>query len=182
MAQVDASRFLANLQTLFAPTIADGQEFIAYIDGESNSLVIQGENILYPSSGNAHFSDLTSQIQNLRNKADYVENLCNAIPGFITNIETISGEFDEASVFAFDILYFDFLYLREKLAALEQKINSIENIFYSKNNSEFQNSYELSATVASIERKIEALQFTVDDLVSEAHYKVVSENNFNISD
>ena len=189
MAQVDAPRFLTNLPTLFAPNIYDGQEFFAYIDGEPNSLVIQGENILYPSSANAHFGELSCDLKNtskivkdLQNKADYVENLCKAIPGFVSNIENISGEFEGTPEFAFDMLYFDILNLREKLAALEEKINSLETMFLSINNSNLPNNDNLSVTDFTLERKFEALQFSVEALTSELHSKVVSENNFNVSD
>ena len=53
MAQVDAIRFLAKLSDLFAPNIQDNQEFIAYIDGDSNSLVIQADNIIHASGGSS---------------------------------------------------------------------------------------------------------------------------------
>ena len=134
MSQLDASRFLVNLHSLFAPHIDDGQEFTAYIDGESNSLVIQGENILYPSSGNANIGELSYQLKNIsdqiegvQNQIDHIDNFCrNTIPVLITNIENINGEFEGTPEFAFDALYFDIINLREKLSILEERINTSE--------------------------------------------------------
>ena len=189
MSKLDASRFLANLHSLFAPNIADGQEFIAYIDGESNSLVIQGDNILYPSAGNANIGELSYQLKNtsnqikgLQNKADDVENLCKAIPGFVTNIESISGQFEGTSEFAFDLLYFDIITLKEELADLNDKIISLQTLFLSLNSSETSNTNDVSVTVSSLERKFEALQSSVDALASELHSQVVEEKRFNLDD
>ena len=190
MAQVDASRFLNNLHSLFAPTINDGQEFTAYIDGEANSLVIQGENILYPSSGKLQFGDLAANLDNssklilaLQNKADALEDLCRAIPSFISKIDTINGEFDGIPDFQFDILYFNFIELRDKLTALEEKINSLEALFYSNNqNGADITSLNLGEKVSLIEYKIEVLQEHIDNLSAEFHSRVISENEFNLSE
>ena len=187
MSLLDASRFLANFHTLFAPNLYDEQEFTAYIDGESNSLVILGENILYPSSGNFHIGELSYELKNtstkikeLQDKADYVENLCTSIPGFVTKIENISGSSEGLPVFAFDTLYFGIADLRNNLYALEDKINSIETLVYSKNNDATASTKD--ETIASLQYKLEQLQFTVDELAAELHSKVVSENHFNLSD
>ena len=190
MAQVDASRFLSHLHSLFAPSIYDAQEFIAYIDGDSNSLVIQGENILYPSSGNLHFgilaaelADTSKQITALQNKADSVEDLCRNIPSFISKIDTISGEFQGIPDFQFDILHFSFIELRDKLNTLEEKIHSFEAIFYSN----YQNgldpaSLTLGEKIPLIEHKIDLLQEHINNLSAEFHSRVVSENEFNLSE
>ena len=190
MAQVDASRFLNNLHALFAPTIYDGQEFTAYIDGDENSLVIQGENILYPSSGNLHFGvlaaeldDTSKQIRALQNKADSIEDLCRAIPSFISKIDTISGEFEGIPDFQFDIFHFNFFELRDKLISLEEKINSFEAIFYSN----YQNrtdsaSLTLGEEIPLIQHKIDLLQEQIDNLSTEFHSRVISENEFNLSE
>lgn len=190
MAQVDASRFLANLQTLFAPTLADGQEFVAYIDGDPNSLVIQGENILYPSSGNAHFGDLSQllnntskQIKGLQNKADAVENLCKAVPSFISNIENISGTSEGVPELEFDLLYFGIDDLRNEFATMQEKINTLENILNSSNHNADDSLFRtLNENVSTLENKFETLLLAVNDLTSSINDNVVSENKIYVSD
>lgn len=190
MAQVDASRFLSNFLSLFAPSIYDGQEFFAYIDGDENSLVIQGENILYPSSGNFHFGELATdfddtskKIKALQDKADSIEDLCRDIPSFISKIDSISGAFEGIPDFQFDILFFDFFELRDKLNVLEEKINSLEAIFHSNyQNGTDSASLTLGEKIPLIEHKIELLQQHIDNLSAKLHSRVISENVFNVSE
>ena len=190
MSTLDASRFISNLHALFAPHIDDDQDFIAYIDGEPNSLVIQGENILYPHSADALYAQLSASlkyssehISTLMDKADYVENLCNSIPGFITKIDSISGQFEGIPEFLFDIIHFDIADLKANFAALDDRIKKLEALFYSdKNNSDNSNNADFLEAISSMETKLEALQFTVDTLASEIHSSIVSEAKFNVSD
>ena len=197
MSQLDASRFLANLQSLFAPNIFDGQEFFAYIDGEPNSLVIQGENILYPNSADSIYAQLSAALKNtsehistLQDKADEVENLCKSIPGFVTNIENLSGEFEGTPDFLFDILYFDLAELKDNIYALQGRLEKMEALFDSvDNNSDDSNNAKIIEAISSLEAKfealqhnIEALQYNVNELSSEIHSTVVSESQFNVSD
>ena len=190
MAQVDASRFLANLHTLFAPNIADGQVFTAYIDGDENSLVIQGENILYPSSGNSHFGILAAQLSNtskliqaLQNKADSVEDLCRDIPFFVSNIENISGQFEGNTDFEYDILHSDLVNVNENLAAIEEKNSSLEALFLSENNNGADAAIlsNLDERVSIMEYILETLQQKLDDLASAFHSRVISENEISVS-
>ena len=190
MAKVDASRFLSHLPTLFAPTIADGQEFLAYIDGDPNSLVIQGENILYPPASSIQISDLSyelkntsNQINELQDKAEAVENLCRNIPTFISNIENISGSSEGLPDFEFDLLYFGIDELRNEFAALQEKINTLEAVLNSSNNNADDSRFAtLTEAVSLLENKSEALQLSVDNLTSEMHANVVSEAQVDVSD
>ena len=45
MAQLDASRFLNNLSSLFAPSILEGQVIEAYVDEPITPYIIQGDNL-----------------------------------------------------------------------------------------------------------------------------------------
>ncbi len=96
MAQVDAFRFLARLSDLFAPNIQDNQEFIAYIDGDSNSLVIQADNIIHASGGSSldtsQINEISNTLSALKDQADTLESTCRDIPALATQIQTLSGD------------------------------------------------------------------------------------------
>lgn len=195
MSKIDASRFLAHLQKVFAPKIIDGQEFIAYIDGDSNSLIIQAENVINASTGNSSFDseaveNLAIQLSALQSQADSLENFCRSIPALQTQISTLSGDTEEG------LLDFEWAFIQEaisdmkanisefsgRLEPLEEKISSIENQFYGlSNDNDTITSSDLNEAIAGLELKIYEMQETIDTLSLELHGQVTSETEYDIS-
>lgn len=199
MSKIDASRFLAHLQKVFAPKIIDGQEFIAYIDGDSNSLIIQAENVINASTSNSSFDseaveNLAIQLTALQSQADSLENLCRSIPALQTQISTLSGDTEEG------LLDFEWAFIQEaisdmkanisefsgRLEPLEEKISSIENQFYGlsvddDNDNDTITSSDLNEAIAGLELKIDEMQETIDTLSLELHGQVTSETEYDIS-
>lgn len=195
MSKIDASRFLAHLQKVFAPKIIDGQEFIAYIDGDSNSLIIQAENVINASTSNSSFDseaveNLAIQLSALQSQADSLENFCRSIPALQTQISTLSGDTEEG------LLDFEWAFIQEaisdmkanisefsgRLEPLEEKISSIENQFYGlSNDNDTITSSDLNEAIAGLELKIDEMQETIDTLSLELHGQVTSETEYDIS-
>jgi len=199
MSKIDASRFLAHLQKVFAPKIIDGQEFIAYIDGDSNSLIIQAENVINASTSNSSFDseaveNLAIQLSALQSQADSLENFCRSIPALQTQISTLSGDTEEG------LLDFEWAFIQEaisdmkanisefsgRLEPLEEKISSIENQFYGlsvddDNDNDTITSSDLNEAIAGLELKIDEMQETIDTLSLELHGQVTSETEYDIS-
>lgn len=200
MSKIDASRFLAHLQKVFAPKIIDGQEFIAYIDGDSNSLIIQAENVINASTSNSSFDseaveNLAIQLTALQSQADSLENLCRSIPTLQTQISTLSGDTEEG------LLDFEWAFIQEaisdmkanisefsgRLEPLEKKISSIENQFYglsvddNDDDNDTITSSDLNKAIAGLELKIDGMQETIDTLSLELHGQVTSETEYDIS-
>ena len=199
MSKIDASRFLAHLQKVFAPKIIDGQEFIAYIDGDSNSFIIQAENVINASTSNSSFDseaveNLAIQLSALQSQADSLENFCRSIPALQTQISTLSGDTEEG------LLDFEWAFIQEaisdmkanisefsgRLEPLEEKISSIENQFYGlsvddDNDNDTITSSDLNEAIAGLELKIDEMQETIDTLTLELHGQVTSETEYDIS-
>lgn len=206
MAQVDATRFIKNLQELFAPSISDNQEFTAYIDGQINEFVIQGDNIINASSGGnnidsgdiqqllAEITTASRQLTALQSQADSLENFCRSIPALQTQISTLSGDTEEG------LLDFEWAFIQEaisdmkanisefsgRLEPLEEKISSIENQFYGlsvddDNDNDTITSSDLNEAIAGLELKIDEMQETIDTLSLELHGQVTSETEYDIS-
>lgn len=199
MSKIDASRFLAHLQKVFAPKIIDGQEFIAYIDGDSNSLIIQAENVINASTSNSSFDseaveNLAIQLSALQSQADSLENFCRSIPALQTQISTLSGDTEEG------LLDFEWAFIQEaisdmkanisefsgRLEPLEEKISSIENQFYGlsvddDNDNDTITSSDLNEAIAGLELKIDEMQEIIDTLSLELHGQVTSETEYDIS-
>lgn len=199
MSKIDASRFLAHLQKVFAPKIIDGQEFIAYIDGDSNSLIIQAENVINASTSNSSFDseaveNLAIQLSALQSQADSLENFCRSIPALQTQISTLSGDTEEG------LLDFEWAFIQEaisdmkanisefsgRLEPLEEKISNIENQFYGlsvddDNDNDTITSSDLNEAIAGLELKIDEMQETIDTLTLELHGQVTSETEYDIS-
>ena len=199
MSKIDASRFLAHLQKVFAPKIIDGQEFIVYIDGDSNSLIIQAENVINASTSNSSFDseaveNLAIQLSALQSQADSLENFCRSIPALQTQISTLSGDTEEG------LLDFEWAFIQEaisdmkanisefsgRLEPLEEKISSIENQFYGlsvddDNDNNTITSSDLNEAIAGLELKIDEMQETIDTLSLELHGQVTSETEYDIS-
>lgn len=200
MSKIDASRFLAHLQKVFAPKIIDGQEFIAYIDGDSNSLIIQAENVINASTSNSSFDseaveNLAIQLSALQSQADSLENFCRSIPALQTQISTLSGDTEEG------LLDFEWAFIQEaisdmkanisefsgRLEPLEEKISSIENQFYglsvddNDDDNDTITSSDLNEAIAGLELKIDEMQETIDTLSLELHGQVTSETEYDIS-
>ena len=195
MSKIDASRFLAHLQKVFAPKIIDGQEFIAYIDGDSNSLIIQAENVINASTSNSSFDseaveNLAIQLSALQSQADSLENFCRSIPALQTQISTLSGDTEEG------LLDFEWAFIQEaisdmkanisefsgRLEPLEEKISSIENQFYGlSNDNDTITSSDLNEAIVGLELKIYEMQETIDTLSLELHGQVTSETEYDIS-
>ena len=74
MSQVDILRFVANVQQLFAPSIHEGQTFIAYLDEEDNSYLVQGDNLSFEGSGT-----LGGSIDKLQQNLDALQSVVNAL-------------------------------------------------------------------------------------------------------
>ena len=140
MSKVDAVRFLANLQRLFAPKIVDGQVFTAYIDRNSNEFTIQADNVIY-SSPRGITSDSTSQlidevnsasrqISTLQNQADTLGNQLRNIAGIQTQISTLSGEIDDSLVdFAWASVQEDISTLRGYIGTLEEQFDALQESY-----------------------------------------------------
>ena len=155
MSKIDASRFLAHLQKVFAPKIIDGQEFIAYIDGDSNSFIIQAENVINASTSNSSFDseaveNLAIQLSALQSQADSLENFCRSIPALQTQISTLSGDTEEG------LLDFEWAFIQEAIS-------------------------DLNEAIARLELKIDEMQETIDTLSLELHGQVTSETEYDIS-
>ena len=195
MSKIDASRFLAHLQKVFAPKIIDGQEFIAYIDGDSNSFIIQAENVINASTSNSSFDseaveNLAIQLSALQSQADSLENFCRSIPALQTQISTLSGDTEEG------LLDFEWAFIQEaisdmkanisefsgRLEPLEEKISSIENQFYGLSvDNDTITSSDLNEAITGLELKIDEMQETIDTLSLELHGQVTSETEYDIS-
>ena len=195
MSKIDASRFLAHLQKVFAPKIIDGQEFIAYIDGDSNSFIIQAENVINASTSNSSFDseaveNLAIQLSALQSQADSLENFCRSIPALQTQISTLSGDTEEG------LLDFEWAFIQEaisdmkanisefsgRLEPLEEKISSIENQFYGLSvDNDTITSSDLNEAITGLELKIDEMQETIETLSLELHGQVTSETEYDIS-
>lgn len=132
MAQVDVLRFVGKIQELFAPSIIDGQVFVAYID-EDNSLTIQTENIIKASSdglNTAQLDDIAQRITAIKTQADELEELCSHIPvisAAVTTLADSSGNIDTVlfSEYAFSELYGDFHLLNSRVNTIEAQVAEI---------------------------------------------------------
>lgn len=129
MAQVDASRFIAHFQKIFAPHIHNGQVFIAYI-GEDNSLNIQADNVIHASSANSltseQIDDISSRISSIQSQADNLDDFCLTIPGLQTQISTLSGSPEGLTDFAWASMRHDILSLQNKLSTLNSKVAELD--------------------------------------------------------
>lgn len=117
--KVDIRRLADYIPELFAPQIIDGQEFFAYIDGNSNSFTIQAENILHASVSNLDSNDvenLAAKLALLQAQADSLETLANSIPAVSTQIQTLSGQTE-------GLPNFEFASLHEEIAELKTKFS-----------------------------------------------------------
>ena len=201
MAKVDAVRFIKNLQELFAPSISDNQEFIAYIDGQSNEIVIQGDNIINASSGgkNVNSADVqqllteisaaSRQLAALQSQADNLENLCRSIPALQTQLSTLSGDTGEGEI------DFEWASIREEIAdmtadissisgkveSLEDKISGIQTTVETLDSYDSYDDSELKETITGLENRIDEMQETIDNLSLEIHGQVTSETEYDVS-
>ena len=127
MAQVDAFRFLAHLQELFAPKITEGQVFFAYID-EDNSFNVLADNVIQTSSNqtSSDLTDVTVKIASLQSQADNLEEFCKSIPGLQTQLETISGSSEGIIDFAWASITNDIIVMGSLILNLENRIAELE--------------------------------------------------------
>lgn len=128
MAQVDALRFLGNVSALFAPKVREGQEVTFYIDSSSNSFTVQADNVFL--SGGANLSSeevnaLAQEVTAVKTTAESVLNKCStmlsslqALSGLITQVETLSGNSEGQTDFAFAYLVDDVRELQNDVADL----------------------------------------------------------------
>lgn len=98
MSQVDILRFVANVQQLFAPSIHEGQTFIAYLDEEDNSYLIQGDNLSFEGSGT-----LGGSIDKLQQNLDALQATINELSensssSAITIVDDIVYAYDDSSL------------------------------------------------------------------------------------
>ena len=131
MAQIDASRFLANFASLFAPDIQDGQIFIAYID-EDNSFTVQADNVLHVSSSSSPSLDvdaLSMRISALQSQADSIELICRDVPTLLTQIQTLSGSTDGLANPDFDYAFCLELIqeVRQDLETLKDTVEALQS-------------------------------------------------------
>ena len=194
MAQVDAFRFLSNLQKLFAPSISDNQEFIAYIDGQSNKLIIQGDNIVHASSDGENInsedvqqlllevSSASRQLNSIQIQTDNLENLCRQIPILQTQISTLSGNTEEGLPdFAWASIQEDIGNIKGDISDLSSTLESLESNFNSDNNNDAITSSDLDEIIEGLELKIEKMQDTIDALSLEIFGQATSETEYDIS-
>ena len=127
MAQVDAFRFLAHLQELFAPKITEGQVFFSYID-EDNSFNVLADNVIQTSSNqtSSDLTDVTVKIASLQSQADNLEEFCKSIPGLQTQLETISGSSEGIIDFAWASITNDIIVMGSLILNLENRIAELE--------------------------------------------------------
>lgn len=107
MAQVDISRFGSNIQKLFAPAIQEGQVFIAYLDVESNSYTVKGDNI---SSGGSSASNdsverLEQNFSSLQTNVSSLQTSVNGLQSAIAEIQNTSSSEDNSVIVVNDIIY-----------------------------------------------------------------------------
>ena len=195
MAQVDALRFLANLQKLFAPAILDGQEFTAYIDGDSNSLVIKTDNIVQASSGSnidmAAVASVESQLVSLKAQADSLENFCGSIPALQAQLTTLSGSTDGEVDFEWALLSQEITELKGDIQTCNDKITALEEsykaddiydrVLESLDSYSSSDSSDNSEEILILKDEIEELKETVATLSSELHGQVTSETTYDVS-
>lgn len=95
MSKVDILRFIKNVPKLFAPSIYDGQVFIAYTDESKNSFTVQGDNL---SSGGSGVSN--ASVERLEQNLTALQTTVGALQ------ETINEGSDSSSIIAVDdIIY-----------------------------------------------------------------------------
>lgn len=189
MAQVDAFRFLANLQQLFAPSISDNQEFVAYIDGSSNSFVIQGDNLIHASTGEntnlnpEEISALSRQITSLQSQTDSVENFCRNISAFQTQITTLSGGTEGLPVFEWASIQAKIDEMNSDISTFGAITNETKNSLKSYDPSDLfkQFNSEILVEISALRSQVEELRNTVENLSSEVHSQIVSENEIDVS-
>ena len=196
MSKIDASRFLAHLQKVFAPKIIDGQEFIAYIDGDSNSLIIQAENVINASTSNSSFDseaveNLALQLSALQSKANSLEITCRNIPALQTQIQTLSGESEGLIDFEYAFLIDELGEVKGELAECVGKIATLEEMYHYLENALDNSSLlddssssneDVSETISRLETKIINLENTVNELSSVINSQVVSETEYDLSE
>ena len=198
MAQVDALRFLVNLQKLFAPAILDGQEFTAYIDGDSNSLVIKTDNIIQAFSGSnidtLAIARVESQLDSLKAQADSLESIFRFIPAIQNQIITLSGSTDGEVDFEWALLSQEIAELKGDIQECNDRIDNIETELKEKSDSIYYSvlanldSYSSSDSsdnneeIIILKDEIEELKETVATLSAELHGQVTSETTYDVSD
>lgn len=202
MAKVDAVRFIKNLQELFAPSISDNQEFTAYIDGQSNEIVIQGDNIINASSGgkNVNSADVqqllteisaaSRQLAALQSQADNLENLCRSIPVLQTQLSTLSGDTGEGEIdFEWASIREEIIDMKGDILNITSRVETLEdnmkNIEYEVYGYSFDNndntSSDIDDTITGLENRIDEMQETIDNLSLEIHGQVTSETEYDVS-
>ena len=202
MAKVDAMRFIKNLQELFAPSISDNQEFTAYIDGQSNEIVIQGDNIINASSGGKNvisadvqqllteISAASRQLAALQSQADNLENLCRSIPVLQTQLSTLSGDTGEGEIdFEWASIREEIIDMKGDILNITSRVETLEdnmkNIEYEVYGYSFDNndntSSDIDDTITGLENRIDEMQETIDNLSLEIHGQVTSETEYDVS-
>lgn len=88
MSQVDILRFVANVQQLFAPSIHEGQTFIAYLDDENNSYLVKGDNLSFEGSGT-----LSGSVEKLQQNLDALQAVVNALQPVVDGLANSSEIF-----------------------------------------------------------------------------------------
>lgn len=97
MSQVDILRFVANVQQLFAPSIHEGQTFIAYLDEEDNSYTVQGDNLSFEGSGS-----LGGTIDKLQQNLDALQSVVNALQ------PVVDGLADSSEIYIVDDIVYGY--------------------------------------------------------------------------
>lgn len=139
MARVDASRFLSQVATLFAPNIQDGQVFLAFID-EDNSFTVQTDNIIRSSGSSVNIDVDQDELAELKAQANRLERFCNDITALQTQIQTLSGSTDGEGSVDFNYAYCIDLILEmrsevDKLSAQVEALKlQLNSIIVSENN------------------------------------------------
>lgn len=93
MSKLDLSRFGANFFKPFAPSILNGQVFIAFTDEDTNSFTIQGDNL----SSNSSDYELDELEQKLQTRIDSVQASIPEIPEGVTleDVNALLGSLEQ---------------------------------------------------------------------------------------
>ncbi len=156
MATIDISRFSHGLQAMLAPTISDGQTFVAYLE-ENNSFTIQADNILALSGGNSGGNNLDEKkvqaiaqtVASLETQTNELLALCRDIPALQVLISNLDSE-EQATPAS--ISEFNYSSLSEQVNSLYTDVSDLKTL-----------SSQLSSQVEQMNLSVSGLEASLDE-------------------
>lgn len=159
--KVDITRFIDKIPELFAPSIHDGQVFIAYLDEDTNTFTIQADNIIKASAMEGVEDSLLDRINAL-------ETIFNSVLDLKVQSQTLDGAIESEDVIDFDFasIHEDILNMKSEIAGLSAKVQGFS---------------EIKEDFETLRMNFNTLQSSVQKIASEINPRIISETEYDLS-